>query len=196
MFCPNCGSEFIESNQLFCMKCGSKIEATLEIPEIRTKIPEKISINTSNSTLESIYLPISQQKSARKEGRPGPYSKKCFGFALVSIGLAIAGLSVGSGSMMLSMMPGIGNVLNGFGFVPGLIVAIALNITGLIFGILSRVNSSKARELESVNTLEKIGSVFAIFGIISNAILIAVALIIAPIRFFLNDSFNPWNSYY
>ncbi|KKN32631.1 hypothetical protein LCGC14_0811820 [marine sediment metagenome] len=196
MFCPSCGSELTEPNQSFCSKCGSKIEATLEIPEIKTKIPRQISINTSHSTLESTYLPISQQKSVKKEGRPGPYSKKCFGFALASIGLAIAGLSVGSGSMMFSMMSGFGNVLNGFGFLPGLIIAIVLNIIGLIFGILSRVNSSKARELEPVNTLEKIGSVFAIFGIISNAILIAVALIIAPVRFFLRNSFSPWDSYF
>lgn len=196
MFCPNCGSELTEPNQSFCMKCGSKIEATLEIPQIRTKIPKQVSINTSQSTLESISLPISQKKSVIKEGRPGPYSKKCFGFALASIGLAIAGLSVGSGSMMFSMISRFGNVLNGFGFVPGLIIAIVLNTIGLIFGILSRVNSSKARELEPVNTLEKIGSVFAIFGIIGNAILIALAFIIAPIRFFLSNSFSPWDSYF
>ena len=196
MFCPNCGSKLTKPNQSFCSICGRKIEDTLEITQLRTEIPRQVSTNKSQSTLESTYLPISQQKSVIKEGRPGPYSKKCFGFALASIGLAIAGLSVGSGSMMFSMISRFGNALNGFGFVPGLIIAIVLNTIGLIFGIISRVNSSKARELEPVNTLEKIGSVFAIFGIITNAILIALGLIIAPIRFFLSDSFNPWNPYY
>jgi len=60
-----------------------------------------------------------------------------------------------------------------------LIIAAILNITGFVFGILSRTNSSKAGKFEPVNTLEKVGSVFAIFGIIMNSIpIVSIPLIL------------------
>ena len=60
----------------------------------------------------------------------------------------------------------------------GLIVGGILNVTGLIFGILSRTNCSKARKTEPVNTLEKVGSIFGIFGIIINSIPVVVLLVL------------------
>ena len=193
MFCPNCGIELKERNQAFCMKCGSEIGAPLETPQLRTEGPRQISTNTSQSSSESISLPISQQKPVIKEGRLGPYSKKCLGFAIASNALAVSGLYIGIGSIMIFLITlWMGNALNVYGFPPGLIIAIILHTIGLLFAIESRLDSSKAGKLEPVNTVEKIGSVFAIIGIIINAILIALALIITPILFFLGYSFSPW----
>ncbi len=192
MFCPSCGTKITDPNQSFCSTCGSEIGAPLETSQLRTESPKQVSTNKSQSSPVSTYLPVSQQKPVKKEGQPGPNSKKCLIFALASIGLAIAGLAVGSGSMIFSFMPMMGGIV--FGFLARIIIAIVLNIIGLIFGIISRVNSKKAGELEPVNTIEKIGSLIAIFGIIFNAILIALALIVAPFIFFLSDSFGPWDS--
>ncbi len=194
MFCPSCGTEITDPNQAFCSTCGSEIGAPLEKPQLRTESPKQVSTNKSQSSPVSTYLPVSQQKPVKKEGQPGPYSKKCLIFAVASIGLAIAGLAVGSGSMISSFMPMMGGIY--FGFLARIIIAIVLNIIGLIFGIISRVNSKRAGELEPVNTVEKIGSILAIFGIIINAIAIALGLIIAPILFFVSDSFGSWDTFF
>ncbi|KKN24754.1 hypothetical protein LCGC14_0891600 [marine sediment metagenome] len=203
MFCPSCGEKLTDPDQAFCSKCGSEIGAPLEPPQktsqsppVSTYIPisQQISTKTSQPPPESTSVQVYQPKSVKKEkGGPGPYSIKCLIFALISIGLSISGLVIGSSSMISSIMPMMGIA---FGFLPRLILAIVLNIIGLIFGIISRVNSSKAGELEPVNTVEKIGSILAIFGIIINAIAIALALIIAPILFFVSDSFGPWDTFF
>jgi len=118
----------------------------------------------------------------------------CFAFAIVSIALAIAGFIFGGNyffrffiySYLLPYYPG------GLGLgIVGLIIAIALNIGGLIFAILSRVNSSKAGKNESRNTLEQFGSVVAVFGIIMNII----PLVITPL-IYLGFSFLTMPMYY
>ena len=60
----------------------------------------------------------------------------------------------------------------------GFIIAVVLNITGLIFGILSRKNCSNAKNFEPINTLKKVGGVFAVFGIVINSIPLAIIFII------------------
>jgi uncharacterized membrane protein YvbJ len=47
---------------------------------------------------------------------------------------------------------------------------LSLIIVGLVLGVLSRVNGSKAENFEPYNDTEKAGSIFAVFGIIINAI--------------------------
>ncbi|KKN24759.1 hypothetical protein LCGC14_0891650 [marine sediment metagenome] len=189
MFCPSCGSELTEPNQSFCSKCGSEIGARLEIPQLRTERPRQVSTNTLQSPPESTSVQIYQQKPMIKEGRPGPYSKKCLVFAIVSIGLAISGLVISTGSVIFAMISWFGFAQNSIGFLLRLIIVIVLNIIGLLFAIESRLDSKKAGELEPVNTVEKIGSIFAIIGIIVNTTSIALALIIAPIPFYFSYSF-------
>lgn len=173
MFCPNCGEKLESQNQKFCVSCGSDLPYTPDAPQIKAEE------NQVSSTIRSV--PVYESKPI-KVGGSGPYSKKCFAFALVSIALAIVGFSFGGINLIRTFLPayffpyypgGLG------GGIVGLIIAIVLNIGGLVFGILSRVNSSKAGKNEPVNTLEKLGSVVAVFGIIMNAI----PLVIIPIMF-------------
>ena len=175
MFCPNCGETLDTPNQRFCSSCGSELFNTPDIPQA----PQLRAVeNQVSSTVRSVSV---YQSKPINIGGPGPYSKNCFAFAIISIALAITGFIFGGINLIRNLLPiylfpyfpggpGVGVV--------GLTIAIVLNIGGLIFGILSRVNSSKAGKLEPINTLEKIGSVFAVFGIILNVIPIVVVPLI------------------
>jgi len=171
MFCPNCGEKLKSQDQSFCASCGSEIQSTLppEAPQVRAE--EKQVLSPARS------VPVYPSKPI-KVGGPGPHSKKSFAFALVSLALAGVGFAFGARTFMGILMP-YSSYYPYYSFgVLGLIIAVILNITGLVFGILSRTNSSKARISEPINTLEKLGSVFAIFGIVINSIPIVVVSII------------------
>ena len=171
MFCQNCGEKLESQNQKFCPNCGSELSNIFNAPQT----PQlRVEENQASSTVRSI--PVYESKSI-KEGGPGPNSKMCFAFAIVSIALAIAGFIFGGNyffrfflsSYLFPYYPG------GLGLgIVGLIIAIALNIGGLVFAILSRVNSSKAGKNEPINILEQFGSVVAVFGIIMNIIPIVI----------------------
>ncbi|TES98300.1 MAG: zinc ribbon domain-containing protein [Promethearchaeota archaeon] len=183
MFCPNCGERYESQNQKFCTNCGSELSNIFDAPQT----PQlRVEENQASSTVRSI--PVYESKSI-KVGGPGPNSKMCFAFAIVSIALAIAGFIFGGNYFfryfIYSLLPYYPGGL-GLGIV-GLIIAIALNIGGLIFAILSRVNSSKAGKNEPRNTLEQFGSVVAVFGIIMNIIPIVITpLIFLGISFLTN----------
>lgn len=179
MFCQNCGEKLNSSNQKFCASCGSELPYTPPAaPQLRAEE------NQVSSTIRS--TPVYESKPF-KVGGPGPNSKMCFAFAIVSIALAIVGFIFGGSSFFRSFLssmlyPYYPSGLGG-GLI-GIIIAIILNIAGLIFGIVSRVNSRKAGENEPTNTLEKFGSVVSVFGIIINAIpLIIIPLIILAVPF-------------
>jgi len=170
MFCPNCGEKLKSQDQSFCASCGSEIQSTLppEAPQVRAE--EKQVLSPARS------VPVYPSKPI-KVGGPGPHSKKSFAFALVSLALAGVGFAFGARTFMGILMPYSSYYPYSSSWL-GLIIAVILNITGLVFGILSRTNSSKARISEPINTLEKLGSVFAIFGIVINSIPIVVVSII------------------
>jgi len=151
MICPNCGEKLESQNQKFCASCGSVLSYTPDAPQLRAE----------EKQVSSPVEPISVYESKPiKVGRPGPHSKKCFAFAIVSIALVI----VGYFGMVFYPI--------GFSFRNSLLsmyLQIILSITGLIFGILSWVHSNEAR-FEPTNTLKQFGSVVAGFGIIINAI--------------------------
>lgn len=172
MFCPNCGEKLESQNQKFCPNCGSSLSYTPDTPQV------KAPVNKVASTIKP--TPVYASKQSKVSG-PGPNSKMCFAFALVSIALAIVGLSFGAISFIRTLLPIIlyPDYPGGSGGAIGLIIAIGLNIAGLIFGIVSKVNSSKAGKLEPINTLERFGSVVSIFGIIINAIPLVIILIMA-----------------
>ena len=183
MFCSYCGVQLTNPNQKFCHNCGKVIEDRIisKTPQLRTGgtqyVPTTVSVPTHGYT----NIPAIQNISVKEEGRPGPLSVKCFVFALVSIGIAIIAAILGGGVFLFSRIFGVrGNFFNIMRIILWIIVLIA-QFVGLIFGIQSRKNSKKAVSIEPRNTLEKLGSVFGIIGIIVNAIAIGLSLFIFPI---------------
>jgi hypothetical protein len=122
-------------------------------------------------------VPIYQPKTV-KVGGPGSYSKKVFAFSFLSLVLACIGFGLEFLSFIRFTAP-----IYVFPRLPGgpvlLIAALILHFIGVIFAIVSRVNSRKAREHEIENSLEKVGRVFGILGIIANIIpLVVVNLVL------------------
>ena len=169
MFCQNCGEKMESKDQKFCASCGSEVTGAPQTP------PLKAEEDQVSSPVKSV--PVYESKTI-KAGGPGPHSKKTLAFAIVSLILGGVGFAFGGIFFMRMLNPYsyYYSPYYSFGFI-GLIVGGILNVTGLIFGILSRTNCSKARKFEPVNTLEKVGSVFAIFGIIINSIPVVVLLV-------------------
>jgi len=170
MFCQNCGEKLESKEQKFCASCGSVITNAQDAPQApQLKAEEK----QVSSPVKS--APVYESKPINVGG-PGPHSKKTLAFAIVSLVLGGIGFAFGGIYFMRMFNP------YSYYYIPlgpiGLIVGGILNVTGLIFGILSRTNCSKARKIEPVNTLEKVGSVFGIFGIIVNSIPVVVLLVL------------------
>ena len=171
MFCPNCGEKLESQNQKFCSSCGSELFNTPDTPHAPQLRAEE---NQVSPTVRSV--PDYESKTINVGG-PGPHSKKCLAFAIVSLAFAGVGYVFGGVNIMRFLLPFAYYLGYSIGFL-GLIVAVILNIIGLVFGILSRTNSSKAGKFEPVNALEKVGSVFAVFGIIMNSIPIVLVPLI------------------
>jgi len=167
MFCPNCGEKLDPKNQKFCPNCGSELSNTAQAPQTVE--------NQVSPTIRSV--PVYESKTINVGG-PGPHSKKCFTFAILSLALGGVGFAFGGIFFMRILIPFLFH-LDYFIRIIILIIGVILNITGFVFGILSRINSSKAGKFEPVNTLEKVGSVFGIFGIIMNSLpIVSIPLIL------------------
>ncbi len=173
MFCPNCGVKIINPNQNFCIKCGSKIQITSDDPQLR---PER-----SHSTLGNKNYSISQKKPTKIEGSSTTYSNKCLGFAIASIALLVFGIIFSGPMVFFGILLGRMSVII---IIIIIIIIISIHIVGLTFGILSRTNQKKAEKLEPENVVEKLGSVFMIFGIILNIIAIGITLVVFPFLIF------------
>lgn len=187
MFCPNCGTELKIPNQKFCVQCGNDLTIISETSQSRTDSTQYLAIPRTKPIPADNYIPIKKQE----RGIPGLHSKKCLGFALVSIGIGIFAYYFGSYAMsyifLRSIFP-----FSYFDYSESeirrvllilLIIVTCLHVFGLTLGILSRVESRKAEKLEPINSVEKAGSVFGIFGIITNSIALIVSLIMAVIIF-------------
>ena len=160
---------------MFCHICGINLSNILNRPELRTERSQNKAIAKSQSTPVYTGFPVSKQKLVKKR-EVGPYSKKCLGFALLSFAIAIFCVFAGGAILLLI-------IISRYAFVGliGFIVSILANSVGLIFGILSRVNKTKAGKAEPSNSHKKVGSVFGILGIIFNSIELGLALIIMGI---------------
>jgi len=173
MFCQNCGEKLETPNQKFCAGCGSEISSTPAAPQA-PQAPQ-LKVEKYKAPSADRQVPIYESKPIRTGG-PGPHSIRCFVFSLVSLGLAGAGFVFGGNNFFRFLMPYPPYPGVSIGFF-GLIIGVILNVAGLVFGILSRTNSSKAGIREPINGLEKVGSVFAVFGIVINSIPLAVAAV-------------------
>ncbi|MFX0104611.1 MAG: zinc-ribbon domain-containing protein [Candidatus Hodarchaeota archaeon] len=179
MFCPNCGTELLSSNQKFCHNCGGEIPPLLRATNFRIEIPTISQPKLKNEGYQNIiaksrYFPVIKQQPIQV-GLPGPYSKRCLSLSIISILVAIFDwiLNYIIFRFQIIILP-----VFDFRIIMLLTNAIIINIVGLIFGILSRSNSAKAGILEPGNSVEKVGSTFAILGIIINALSIVIVLLI------------------
>jgi hypothetical protein len=174
MFCPNCGEKLESTFQKFCSSCGSELFNTPDTPQAPQLRAEEKHVSPPVRP-----APVYESKTIRVGG-PGPHSKRCFAFAIVSLGLVGVAYFYG-GSNLFRIFTPYYYYYYSFGMV-GFITTIIVHIAGLVFGILSRTNSSKAGKFEPINTLEKVGSVFGVFGIVINSIFIVSILIVVIIR--------------
>ena len=156
MYCTNCGVK-LDGQQKFCPTCGAEL---LEGSEVQS----------------TSYATVPVQSMQIIDGTPGLDSKKCLGFSIPSVAMAVATLVI-AGLLRLFFLLGMPLPL----FIIGVIIGIIINIVGLTFGIISRINGYKATKSEPKNAIVTVGSIFAILGIIGNAILIIVALIVMVI---------------
>jgi hypothetical protein len=181
MFCPKCGQKLIESNQRFCQKCGSEIPTVSKYSQFKIERTPYESTAIARSKPGYTDSSVSLKKQVASGG-PGPLSKKCLVFSIVSIALAIAALYFNFGFLILSIMRYFR--VNQTMIVINRIIVSLMHFMGLIFGILSKINSKKAGISEPENAVEKVGSVFAVAGLITNAILLSIYFIILyPIIF-------------
>jgi len=170
MFCTNCGVELAVPNQKFCHNCGNKIPLFSGSPKLRTQyVPSAISKQT-----------ISMQKPIVNQEKPGVYSIKCFVFSIISNVLAVISFFLGANLLSYIILSHISRNYYHVDYTTIIIIGIVIliiNAVGLTLGILSKVYNKKAIEFEPENALEKVGSVFLIFGIVLNSISLGVALI-------------------
>ncbi|MFX1428024.1 MAG: zinc-ribbon domain-containing protein [Promethearchaeota archaeon] len=162
MFCPHCGENLLKTNQRFCHNCGTEVLTTSTASNYKTERIQAI------PPPKIYYAPV-QPRQQLKMGAPGTYSKSCLTFALISITIGILTLIVGY------------NVIRVYGF-PTVRILVGsliffLRIGGLVLGVLSKVNSSKAVIFEPYNDVEKAGSIFGILGIIINSIGLFLSLL-------------------
>ncbi|MFX0141362.1 MAG: zinc-ribbon domain-containing protein, partial [Candidatus Hodarchaeota archaeon] len=159
MYCPNCGKELKVPNQRFCVHCGNDLTIISKTSQSRTDSTRYLAIPKTKTIPADSYIPVRKQE----RGIPGSHSKKCLGFALVSIGIGIFAYYFGSYAMSYIFLRSIfqssffdysESEIKRVLFIL-LIIVIILHIFGLTLGILSRVESGKAKKLEPINSVEK-----------------------------------------
>ena len=191
MYCPNCGVKLESQNQKFCASCGSAISNAPDVPQAPQAPQLKVEENRVLPKARSV--PVYESKTINVGG-PGPHSKKCFAFSIVSLGLVGVAYFFGGSNLFTYLIPYYYYYYPTPFVVIGIITTIIIHIAGLVFGILSRTNSSKAGRFEPINGLEKVGSVFGVFGIVINSIfivLIPVIFIIGVIPMILLGPYYP-----
>ncbi|MFX1591348.1 MAG: zinc-ribbon domain-containing protein [Promethearchaeota archaeon] len=165
MYCKNCGAKLELENQRFCQNCGSEIKTAIKTTQTRSKIEEYKTTPTSPSFPEYHTL--------KKEGGSGPYSKRCLGFGIVSLIIALTTFDIGT-TILTELFY---YIIMRRVFI-GLTVA---HVVGLIFGIISRVSGGKAKVLEPESSILKAGNVLGVIGIVFNSILMIIAIVMSVI---------------
>ncbi len=110
-------------------------------------------------------------------------SRKIFGFGLAS-GI-IGGVAFFIGTfVMRAPMSYMYSYYSSFYMIIqifAVILLLAAHTTGLVLGIVGKIKSNKA---SSSNTIETLGSIFSIIGIIANSIGLALIVIVFPLMIF------------
>jgi hypothetical protein len=159
MFCQNCGSQLEAENQRFCQNCGSEILDITEPPKTTFEVQP-----VSTPTTPTTPIPVPRYPSKFKPGgEPGKYSKISLAFGIISLIIGVISLQIGTS-------------MSGW-YYPRLYTGLAVaRVIGIIFGIVSVVNSNKAAGLEPETGILKAGKGLGIAGLIINAIFLVFAL--------------------
>ncbi|MFX0039662.1 MAG: zinc-ribbon domain-containing protein [Promethearchaeota archaeon] len=167
MFCQNCGAQLEMENQRFCQNCGSEI--------IDKSQPFKATTAMDQDNTIAIPIPVPQYTTTiKKGGPPGTFSKRCLGFGIVSLIIGVITFNIGSTFVTAPFsyyyFP-MGRIFIGLAIV---------HAVGIMFGILSRVNSGKAKGIEPETTSLKAGSALGVVGLVINSILLIAAIVLIP----------------
>ena len=158
MYCKKCGSELEIENQRFCQICGT------EIRSYRVNSQQSL-IRDSNKSLSS--PPPHYQDISKRSG--GPYAKRCLGFGIISLIVAVISFNIGSSIIWDNLYypyPRDGVLI-------GLIIA---RIIGILFGILNRLSYNRAISVEPESSILKAGNILGILGILFNSVLMLIAI--------------------
>ena len=163
MYCSKCGEKLSDPNQNFCHNCGNEIISYPKTASYKTETSYKTERPQTEPPV--YYVPVKYSRQIQK-GLPGKNSKLCLGLAIASISIGIVSLMIGYTSQMRFYYP-YDNINK---FLSMMIINIFLRTGGLILGIFSKYNSSKAELSEPYNDFEKVGSIIGIMAIIINAL--------------------------
>ncbi|MHA2430060.1 MAG: zinc-ribbon domain-containing protein [Promethearchaeota archaeon] len=183
MYCPNCGENLRDPNQRFCHNCGSKLSDNSEAFQITSERDQYTQTTLKPSRQVYSDIPDIQQKPVVKGG-VGTHSKKSLGFAITSIGIAAVGLYIGFIIFMFSRI-WIYNPSMSRRYMWWTIIA-SIHLVGLTFGSSSRSHSKHAKNLEPVNTVEKVGNALGIVGVVINAIVMGIFFLLLLMNISLN----------
>jgi DNA-directed RNA polymerase subunit RPC12/RpoP len=169
MFCPNCGEKLGIESQNYCQNCGSEILEKSQTFQAKSQTPQaKYGLDQERTT--SSAIPVTQYPThVKREGEPGSYSKICLGFGIVSLVIGVISFNIGSPIVLNS-------IYMNYIFVRRVFIGLSVvHIVGIIFGIVSKVNSRKAKGLEPESSILKAGSTMGVIGIVINSLLMAIA---------------------
>ena len=169
MYCKNCGQKLEFENQRFCQYCGNIVQKTYRSSQMEIIGDRNDSMPISPPVYQSIG-----QKSIMK-GSASSYSKKSLGFGIVSLVILTITFNIGSTAILDPIFSYIFPLRRLF---IGLTIA---HVIGIMFGIVSRVFYRKAEEMEPLSTILKVGKILGLIGLIFNAILLIIAILMTGI---------------
>ncbi len=165
MYCQNCGEKLEIKNQRFCQNCGNKIQIISETPQLGIE-DDQYKITPASPPVYQII----EQKSVKK-GSTSSNSKICLGFGIISLVIATFAFNFGTTILM-------NPVISYYFLMRRVLIGLTIvNILGIIFGIISKLYSEKAKEMEPESSILKAGNIIGFIGIIFNAILVVIAIL-------------------
>ncbi|NHJ19420.1 MAG: zinc ribbon domain-containing protein [Candidatus Lokiarchaeota archaeon] len=177
MFCPNCGEKLDNPNQKFCAHCGSEIQVTPSSEAFEGYNATQTPVVKTSSPPPVPATPVYDVKPVKPKGT-GSYSRKSLAYALIWPIFFVIAFYLGFIFM----------IFRSFSYSPYMprnpflwIVPFVLHLVSLLFSIVSKVNSSKARIYEDRNGLQQAGSIISVFGIVLNAIFLVIVPIMMAI---------------